>query len=72
MWILISFGLILSTLFDISAFSINTENQQVRPPTLNKQDIFFLVKANKVYQTTKITYIHDFCSSWIAGTTVVS
>lgn len=30
MWIFISFGLILSTLFDISAFSINTENQQVR------------------------------------------
>lgn len=29
MWISISFGLILSTLFDISAFSINTENQQV-------------------------------------------
>lgn len=29
MWILISLGLLLSTLFDISAFSINTENQQV-------------------------------------------
>lgn len=29
MWILITFGLILSTLFDISAFTINTENQQV-------------------------------------------
>ncbi|CRL06740.1 CLUMA_CG019467, isoform A [Clunio marinus] len=32
MWIFISFGLVLSSLFDTSAFSINTENQQLLNP----------------------------------------
>lgn len=61
MWILISFGLILSALFDISAFSINTDNQQVSILSQRKQD--FRGKPNKTAQLIPLLYFAAFESS---------